>query len=316
MHWQWLGERVATVDLKKIIQRILMHAEPYIGWGPNATFRFPKLGGTGAIWKSVASLLPRENVFFGKHLVGVDFENQIAKFSDGSVCQYRKMISTVPLDLTLAWTGSHAHLTKHLKHSSTHVVGLGIRGASLHDKKCWMYFPESNCQFYRCTVFSLYSEFNCPSETVLLPTLRIADATFNASHEAKPGPYWSLMFEVSESLEKPVDISRIVEDTIQGAIATKLIRPECEIVSVFHRKLDRGYPIPSLSRDEAVGEGLRFLKSKNVWSRGRFGAWKYEVGNQDHSVMQGVEAVDNIIQGSFEATVENPETVNARQDKH
>lgn len=28
------------------------------GWGPNAVFRFPTKGGTGAIWKGVARLLP------------------------------------------------------------------------------------------------------------------------------------------------------------------------------------------------------------------------------------------------------------------
>lgn len=30
------------------------------GWGPNAVFRFPKSGGTGAIWKGVAALLPQD----------------------------------------------------------------------------------------------------------------------------------------------------------------------------------------------------------------------------------------------------------------
>ena len=60
------------------------------------------------------------------------------------------------------------------------------------------------------------------------------------------GPYWSLMFEVSESAEfKPVDQSPVtvggkqwpalVRDTIQGAINTKLISSADEIVSIYHR---------------------------------------------------------------------------------
>jgi UDP-galactopyranose mutase len=31
-----------------------------------------------------------------------------------------------------------------------------------------------------------------------------------------------------------------------------------------------------------------------VCSRGRFGAWRYEVGNMDHSVAQGVEWANRI----------------------
>ena len=35
-----------------------------------------------------------------------------------------------------------------------------------------------------------------------------------------------------------------------------------------------------------------------IWSRGRFGTYKYEVGNQDHSLMLGVECADNVLFGS------------------
>ena len=63
---------------------------------------------------------------------------------------------------------------------------------------------------------------------------------------AEEGPYWSLMFEVSESAQfKPVDQSpvtvggkqwpAIVRDTITGAINTKLIAPTDQIVSIYHR---------------------------------------------------------------------------------
>jgi hypothetical protein len=37
-----------------------------------------------------------------------------------------------------------------------------------------------------------------------------------------------------------------------------------------------------------------------VYSRGRFGAWRYEVGNMDHSVAQGVEWVNRIVEGDRE----------------
>ena len=60
MQCEWLGERVATVDINRAINNVILDKED-AGWGPNAIFRFPLEGGTGAIWKKVAQLLPEEN---------------------------------------------------------------------------------------------------------------------------------------------------------------------------------------------------------------------------------------------------------------
>lgn len=313
MHCNWLGERVALVDLKKVTSNVIRN-KPDEGWGPNAQFRFPKTGGTGSIWKKVADMLPHENLFYNKRLTSIDFEKKTAFFADGSTCLYNKLLTTSHLNQTLTWFGQ-TDLAAYLKYSSTHIIGLGIRGENPHDKKCWMYYPEENCPYYRCTVFSHYAEGNCPQADTKLPTLQLADEKLEFSKEPQSGPYWSLMFEVSESDMKPVGSKEeIRRETIQGAIATKLIAPETEIVSIYYKRLARGYPTPSLERDNGVVEGLKVLREKDVWSRGRFGAWKYEVGNQDHSLMQGVEAVDNMLFGTVEMTLEFPNIVNNRRN--
>ena len=59
MQCEWLGERVATVDVDRAIRNVI-HNKEDAGWGPNAVFRFPLEGGTGGIWKGVAKLLPQD----------------------------------------------------------------------------------------------------------------------------------------------------------------------------------------------------------------------------------------------------------------
>ena len=54
--------------------------------------------------------------------------------------------------------------------------------------------------------------------------------------------------------------------------------------------------------------------SFEIWSRGRFGSWKYEVGNQDHSCMLGVEAVDNILTGAKEFSLMYPSQTNGKKN--
>jgi len=57
------------------------------------------------------------------------------------------------------------------RRSSTHIIGLGIRGMCPHGNKCWLYFPEPDCPFYRATVFSHYAPSNVPAGNARLPTL-------------------------------------------------------------------------------------------------------------------------------------------------
>ena len=324
----WLGERVATVDVKRAVENTIGGVED-AGWGPNALFRFPKRGGTGAIWAGVAkNCVPaaRQRYGAGVKVTGLDLDARVATLACGARVRYGALLTTAPLDLTLSMVG-RADLAEGLLYSSTHVVGLGFRGACPHPAKCWLYFPEGDCPFYRATVFSNYAEAHCPPAGAARRTLCLGDGSSgDASAEARPGPYWSLMFEVSESADhKPVDWSdvplaggswpAVVRETLAGALATGLISKETEVVSLYHRRLERGYPTPSLGRDAALAKALPFLRSKGVWARGRFGSWKYEVGNQDHSVALGAEAVDSILFGAPELTLHHPDLVNSSRNE-
>lgn len=320
MQCEWLGERVATANVHKAIANVI-NGEEDAGWGPNATFRFPKYGGTGAIWKGVSKLLPAEKQKYNAEVVAIDHEAKQLRLGDGSEMTYSSLITTMPLDVTLRMCGK-PEWADALTYSSSHIIGIGIRGKAPHGKKCWLYYPEDNCPFYRCTVFSHYAEANVPEAGVELPTLCIGDGDQAPSDTApKPGPYWSLMFEVSESKYKPVNWREkvalggsewpmVVKDTLRGAVATELMSEDAEIVSIYHRRLEHGYPTPSLGRNAVLDEALPWLKSHGIWSRGRFGSYKYEVANQDHSNMLGVEAVDNILFGTREDTLTIPNVVN------
>lgn len=54
-------------------------------------FRFPQEGGTGAIWKKVADLLPAEKQRYNVAVANVDPKEKILTLSDGSKIQYNKV---------------------------------------------------------------------------------------------------------------------------------------------------------------------------------------------------------------------------------
>jgi hypothetical protein len=122
------------------------------------------------------------------------------------------------------------------------------------------------------------------------------------------------MLEVSESSMKPVDQANLLRDSIRGLINTEMIEVDDEIVSTYHRRFDHGYPTPTLEREGVLSQLLPRLQAMDIYSRGRFGSWRYEVGNQDQSFMLGVEAVDHIVSGGVELTLNYPDLVNGRRN--
>lgn len=285
MQCEWLGERVAAPSLKLVVNNVL-HKKIAGNWGPNATFRFPARGGTGGIWKAVAKTLPQERFTYKTSVVRIEGKNKIAHLNDGSSIKYRTMLSTMPLDDIVKIIDEADEPTKktgsELIFSSTHVIGVGIRGElpKRIGDKCWLYFPEDDSPFYRATIFSNYSPYNCPQKDVKLRTLQTADPSLSKNVDTqtdREGPYWSIMLEVSESYKKPVNNDTLIADTIKGLINTTMCKPEDEIVSIYHRKFHHGYPTPSLQRDGQIKQLLPTLKDNfGIWSRGRFGSYKCE----------------------------------------
>jgi hypothetical protein len=84
-----------------------------------------------------------------------------------------------------------------------------------------------------------------------------------------------------------------------------------------HKRLAQGYPTPFLGRDAVVDPMLRGFEDVGIYSRGRFGAWKYEVANQDHSFAQGYECVERLLADGgeqYEPTLFKPDLVNSRRN--
>jgi protoporphyrinogen oxidase len=113
-------------------------------WGPNATFRFPARDGTGGIWIAVANTIPKENTRFGDKgkVEKVNAKNKTVTLGDGTVVGYQKLVSTMAVDALAEQIGDQqlTSLTKELFYSSTHVIGVGIRGTRPEriGDKCWV----------------------------------------------------------------------------------------------------------------------------------------------------------------------------------
>ena len=87
------------------------------------------------------------------------------------------------------------------------------------------------------------------------------------------------MTELSSSSWRPLaaDPAAVVAQAEKGLYNVGLIKPGTKIISRFHKSLKFGYPTPFLHRDKICNPLFKALDQKGIKSRGRFGAWKYEV---------------------------------------
>src|SRR5262249_54470570 len=128
-----------------------------------------------------------------------------------------------------------------------------------------------------------------------------------------PGTTWSLMCEVSESGYCFVNQQSVIDSVVDGAVATGLVKDARQILARWSYRAAYGYPVPGLERNAALAKLLPEFERFGVYSRGRFGLWKYEVSNQDHSFMQGVEIIERIVSGRREITSADADLVNCKK---
>ena len=222
----------------------------------------------------------------GKKLVEVDPVRKRISFEDGTGDSYDFLISTAPLDLFVQKMmkpadGKLMDASAGLVHNNLLVVGVGLK-KKIETGRCWIYFTDADMPCYRATYFSHYSPNNVPNG--------------DTEH------YSSLMCEMSFRVGEKPDPEKVLDQVITGLIKAKMLEESDRgrIVSRYHRIVGYSYPIPTLGRDQALAVLQPALLEQGIYSRGRFGAWRYEIGNMDHSVMMGVEAVNNILAGEKE----------------
>ena len=283
MSKNWIAERVSVVDFERILKNVILEKDD-VSWGPNNTFKFPRQGGTGAIYRAILPFL-ENRATLGKKCVRIDPEKKTAAFQDGTEQGYDILVNTAPLTELVSMLHPPREdlirAAKDLVFTSGVMVGLGFKRPCPSDK-CWMYFPEDKTPIYRLTYFSNYSPNNVPG----------------------PG-YFSIMGEVSCSPYRDIDKTTVINEVIEGFVRTGIIREEWkkELVSTFMIDVPYSYPVPSLKRDAALSRIVPALEKKGIHTRGRFGLWIYEIGNMDHSVMQGVELADALYRGGEQPTI-------------
>jgi protoporphyrinogen oxidase len=274
----WIAERVSVPDHRRALRNVLLGLDD-VGWGPNNTFRFPRSGGTGEIYRRLAEGLA-PHVRYDSELVGLDPERRVLRFGDGRAEEYDALVSTMPVDRLVAaideCPADVREAASTLQHNSVWIIGVGCE-RPLADDRSWLYFADLSVPFYRVTNFAKYAAANVPG--------------------ADTERYSSYLTETAYSVHRQRDRGALDQDVIDGLLATGLIDEGVPIASMHTIDIEYAYPIPTLDRDKALAVIQPWLMEREIYSRGRFGSWRYEIGNMDHAVKMGIDIARFLVEG-------------------
>ncbi len=273
----WIAERVSVPDPARAL-RNLEEGRDDLGWGPNSTFRFPRRGGTGEIYRRLAEQLGSK-IQYGREVVAVDAGAREIETADGRREPYGALVTTAPLDRVVAslrpCPDELRAAARELRHNGIKMVGVGV-GQPLADDRSWLYFP-GEVPFYRVTNFAKYAAANVPGSDTSSFSAFLTETAY------APG-------------EAPPD-AELEERVLGGLVAVGLVDPEAPVVSVHTVDAPYAYPVPTRGRDRALAVIQPWLDEHGIHARGRFGSWRYEIGNMDHAVKMGIDVARRLVEG-------------------
>ena len=217
---------------------------------------------------------------YNARLVALDAEKKVATFSDGREVEYRALITSIRLDELLTMLPGLG-ASAPLRAAGGAVVGIGVEHHEASGR-CWSYFPDNPPGFYRLTWFHHYAANNVP--------------------DGNAGRYAAYMVETVLPPGRPVERGAMLDAAVAGLRRAGILDADDEkkIVSRWFWPVPAIYPVPVLGLRAALPRVHAALEEQDIYSRGRFGGWRYELGNMDHSFMQGYECAQRLVEGGRE----------------
>lgn len=235
-----MGRFFPYADKEQIV-RNFRHPE---GKSYNATFLYPKVGCIRIV-NSVASHVDMGNVSLGEKLLSIDPSAHTA-VTDKRTLHYDRLISSMPLPKLLDLCGMDYNKDVYTWNKVL-VFNLGFDTKGPERRNCWMYIPENKYVFYRVGFYD-----NIIGQDRM-----------------------SLYVEIGFGKDQPVgDLDNLLKRTLDDLHTAGIVTDQ-KLVAEHHVLMDPAYVHITKRSEEDKEEMFRLLTKSDIYSIGRYGAWKY-----------------------------------------
>ncbi len=265
----WVGRFVPATSLRHIICGAIKDTfDPSIGY--NSNFLYPKHGGI-EFWIQKLAQQIQKPIHTKYEVTHIDAHQQRIIFSNGHVQKYDVLINTMPLDHLLHRLHEPAHMNlksaiKNLKCNSVVNFNYGIAREHLTDKH-WIYVPEKKYPFYRLGFPHNFARSMAPYGT---SSLYGEFSHINLS---------------ARSIKAKLIASKKAVMKIFNFDDTDIITQK--VIHISH-----AYVLYTHWRERNLPQLLSRLNALNIFSTGRYGAWKYS--SMQEAILDGKKAAETV----------------------
>lgn len=272
VHPSWTGRFVPSTTLEAII-RGTVEKKPPSGVGYNSTFYYPKHNGIEFLVKKIVHHLkqPIHNSF---EIESIDPIKKIITFTNGQTEHYNHLISTMPLNHLLSkLTNSPRSSLKQASHrllcNAVININMGFNVPQLNNMH-WIYFPEKAYPFYRLGFWHNVSPSSVPpGQTAIYGELSYIPGTMTEAQRHQ---------KIRSTQTK---ILKFLGLNTTHVVTTKVLH------------LNHAYVIYDAWREKNLKALLSELCNHNIYSVGRYGAWKYS--SMQEAFLDGKQTAQEIV---------------------
>ena len=236
-----MGRFFPYADKEQIIKNFKIPANASY----NAGFLYPKEG-CMRIVDSICSRVEKKCISLNEPVLSIDRSNHTVRTNKRTL-EYNHLISTMPLPRLFDISGVDYDKLVY-SWNKVLVFNLGFDSKGPERKNNWIYVPESKYCFYRV---GFYDNILGQNRT-------------------------SLYVEIGFGKDQKVgDIQTLLHKTLQDLVLAGFISEDQKLVSYHHVVMDPAYVHITQESERDKIEKMELLKANDIYSIGRYGAWKY-----------------------------------------
>ncbi len=248
MSTDWVNQFVPGPSMRRVVAGFFLKRDKEVGY--NSFFLYPRSRGIRSLVDAFVTRI--RPVTFNKKAVRIDLLGKTVSFHDGEVVRYDRLVTTMPLTAFLLQADG---VPNELRRAAEKLRATSLMNISyclrkpLPNSYHWVYFPQARFPFFRLVFPSNIS-----------PSLAPQGSSIISAEISNPDK------------EREGELEDRVKELL---LELGMFASPSDVVQTEKTYLEYAYPVHDINREQVVSKSLEFLKSKDVWSIGRFGSWHY-----------------------------------------